>query len=115
MLSIPSARYTAAFGAAERLTIRIGNGPDKGKMLLAADADGAFKPTFLKSTVILRLPELDFAPQFKAEAADPETRKSADGALIVTLPDWAWDPERQKAIVMARQQVARERAVEAVR
>lgn len=112
VLSIPSTRWTLAFGQAERLTVRIGSGADEGRMALIPDPDGAFKPTFLKHAVILRLPELDFAPQFKAEAADPETKKTPEGALIVTLPEWAWNAERQKGILKARQQVERERAGE---
>lgn len=111
VLSIPSARFTAAFGAADRLTIKIGKGADEGKMLIAADPAGAFKPTFFKSAVIIRFPELDFAPGFDAVAEEPETHKTPDG-LIVTLPEWAWSAERQKAIRKAREQVSRERAAE---
>lgn len=112
VLSIPSTRYTLAFGQADRLTVKIGSGSDEGRMALIPDPQGAFKPTFLKHAVILRLPELDFTPQFKAEAADPETKKSTDGGLIVTLPEWAWKAERQKAILKAREHVERERAAE---
>lgn len=106
---MPSARFTAAFGDAGKLTVKIGKGPDEGKMLLVADPQGAFKPTFFKTAVIIRLPGLDFAPAFEATAEDPETKKTADG-LVITLPEWAWNKERQKAIALARDQVARERA-----
>ncbi|WP_411033817.1 hypothetical protein [Shinella sp. BYT-45] len=114
VLSMPSARYTAAFGDAARLTVKIGKGSDAGKLLLVADAEGAFKPTFLKTAVIVRFPELDFAPDFAAVAEDPETRRTADG-LVITLPEWAWNEERQKAIRKAREQVARERGAGAGR
>lgn len=110
VLSMPSVRYSAAFGDAGLLTIKIGKGPDEGKMPLAADPAGAFKPSFFKTAVIIRLPTLDFAPPFENVAEEPETRKTADG-LVVTLPEWAWNAERQKAIAKAREQVARERAV----
>lgn len=109
VISMPSAQYTGAFGASERLTIKIGKGVDDGKMLLVADPEGAFRPTFLKFAVIVRLPELDFAPQFAAETENPETQKATDG-LVIMLPEWAWNAERQKAISKAREQVARERS-----
>lgn len=72
---------------------------------------GHFKPTFFKSHVLLRLPELECAPEFKMAAIDPEHRQTKDGMLII-LPEWAWNKERQKAIKLARDKVARERQAE---
>lgn len=114
VISMPSARYTAAFGDAGTLTVKIGKGVDEGKMLLVADPAGAFKPVFFKTAVIIRMPDLEFAPSFAANAEDPETKKTADG-LVISLPEWAWNKERQKAIALARDRVARERASEANR
>ncbi|TCN30312.1 hypothetical protein [Sinorhizobium americanum] len=79
LMSIPSAIYTQHFGAAERLTIQLGDGADAGTMLLQPDEGGLFKPTFLKHATIIRFPELDWPPQFKMEAADPEFRKANGG------------------------------------
>ncbi|ASY68871.1 hypothetical protein [Sinorhizobium fredii] len=112
-LSMPSALYTLHFGAAARLNIEIGNGTDEGKLLLLPGSEGDFKPTFMRQTVIIRLPELDWPPQFKMEADDPEYRKAdAVGGMLLTLPEWAWNKERQTSILKARQQVARERAAQ---
>lgn len=113
MMSIPSAIYTQHFGKAERLMIHLGEGADQGKMLIEPAEKGLFKPTFLKHAVILRFPDLDWPPQFKIDAADPEYRKAApEGGMLLTLPEWAWNKERQTSILKARQQVARERAAQ---
>ena len=55
---------------------------------------------------------MEWSPDFKMEPIDPEHRQTKDG-LVITLPEWAWSRERQKAIKAARDQVARERQIEA--
>lgn len=114
MISMPHSLWTLNFGDAERCDLKIGQGQDEGKMLITAPSDGGghFKPTFFKSNILLRLPPMDWSPDFKMKPIDPEHRQTKDG-LVISLPEWAWSKERQKAIRAARDQVARERQIEA--
>lgn len=108
LISMPHPIYAAALGDAEMVDLHWGHGTDSGKLKITRTAGGGhFKPTFLKHTVLIRLPPSDAAPDFKMEPVDPEHRQVPDG-LVIELPEWAWNKERQKAIKLARQQVARE-------
>jgi len=119
MLSLPHPLWTVNFGQAERCDVQIGQGTDAGKLLVSRPLDsngsgggGHFKPTFFKTNILLRLPAMDWAPDFKMAAIEAEHRQTRDG-LLITLPDWAWNKERQRAIKSARDQVSRERQLEA--
>lgn len=110
-ISMPSAQYTSHFGAAEKLTIQLGTGVDEGKMQILADGAGAFKPTMMRNTAIIRFGALDFVPQFQMVTEKPEIRRAPghQGGIIIDLPEWVWSKERQDAIAKARAHVARER------
>lgn len=110
-ISIPSALSTILFKDAERFDLLIGEGSDKGKLMLKPNADGHFKPTFMKHTVIFRLPETAWTPQIAMSTDDPKRREAEGGGIVIDLPDWV-DEERWKSIQKARQQVARERGAE---
>lgn len=109
-ISMPSAQFTQYFGAGAKLTVQIGSGPDEGKMQIIADEGGAFKPQMMKRAVILRFGVLDFVPQFAMVSEKPELRRIANGrGIVIDLPEWVWNKDRQTAIAKARAQVAAER------
>jgi hypothetical protein len=107
-ISIPSVLFTLLFKQAERFDLLLGENGDKGKMMLRPTDSGHFKPTFMKHTVIFRLPETAWTPQIALAAEDPKRREAEGGAIVIDLPDWM-EEERWKAIQKARQQVSRER------
>lgn len=111
MISIPHPIFTGCFGAAEKVDLHWGSGADEGKLLInAPEGGGHFKPPFLKHTVLIRMPPTEYTPDFKMAAFDPEHRQTPAG-LVIDLPEWAWNKERQKAIRAARAQVSKERAL----
>ena len=110
-ISIPSAEFHLSFGEARTFSILLGDGHDAGKMMIQPDKDGAFKPTILKSCALFRLPPLDTTPQIKFEGENPE-RRIKDGAMIVELPSWAWEPGRWQAIRDAREIARKQDAAE---
>lgn len=112
LLSLPHALWTVNFGQADSCDIQIGEGTDAGKLLISApDRGGHFKPTFFKTNILIRLPRLDWMPDFKEKPFDPEHRQIKDG-LLITLPEWAWNKDRQKAMRLARAQVEKEQRLE---
>ncbi|KEC73176.1 hypothetical protein RLPCCGM1_c1292 [Rhizobium leguminosarum bv. phaseoli CCGM1] len=113
-ISIPSALFTLLFRTFEQFDLMIGEGSDKGKMMIKPSHTGHFKPTFMKHAVIFRLPEMAGTPQIALTAEDPKRREVEGGAIVIDLPDWM-DEERWKAILRARQQVSRERETEKLR
>lgn len=78
-ISIPSALFTLLFKDAEQFDLLIGDGGDKGKMMLKPNESGHFKPTFMKHTVIFRLPETDWTPKIALAAEDPKRREAPGG------------------------------------
>ncbi|MDI7864325.1 hypothetical protein MRS76_20510 [Rhizobiaceae bacterium n13] len=102
VISMPSAEYTMHFGAAEKFDLLLGDGADIGKLMIRANSEGGFKPTMLKHCAVFRLPETDGAPQGEFKTEDPDRARAAEGTLVVTLPEWAWNPERWKAVLAAR-------------
>jgi hypothetical protein len=78
-ISIPSALFTLMFKQADKFDLLLGEGVDKGKMMLKPDASGHFKPTFMKHTVIFRLPETAWTPQIALAAEDPKRREVEGG------------------------------------
>jgi hypothetical protein len=111
-VSMPHLMFDTNFPKADKVDLLWGTGTDAGKLLITAPAGGGhFKPTFLKHCVLLRLPPREDTPDFKMAPIDPEHRQTPDG-LVVMLPEWAWNKERQTAIRKAKEQVARERAAE---
>lgn len=114
-LSMPHAMFVTWFGDVEKINIHEGEGADIGKLLMAGDNEsGHFKPTFMKHTVIIRLPIRPWAPELAMAGQEVEYRQTKDG-LLVTLPEWAWNKERQTAIKLARQQVQKETKIGAAR
>ncbi|OWV67916.1 hypothetical protein ATY76_13390 [Rhizobium sp. R339] len=107
-ISIPAALFTLLFKNAERFDLLMGDNGDKGKLMMKPNESGHFKPTFMKHTVIFRLPETDWTPQIALAFEDPKRREVQGGAIVIDLPDWM-EEERWKAIQKARQQVSRER------
>ncbi|MBY5849646.1 hypothetical protein [Rhizobium leguminosarum] len=107
-ISIPSALFTLLFKQAEQFDLLIGENGDKGKLMLKPTTSGHFKPTFMKHTVIFRLPETAWTPQIALACEDPKRREAEGGAIVIDLPEWM-EEERWKAIQKARQQVSRER------
>lgn len=107
-ISIPSALFTLLFKQAERFDLLLGENGDKGKMMIKPTDAGHFKPTFMKHTVIFRLPETNWTPQIALSFEEPKRREVEGGAIIIELPDWM-DEERWKSIQRARHQVSRER------
>ena len=108
-LTIPSTDYTRAFGAAERLAVYLGDGPDAGKLMLepTTEAEG-FKPAALRNCFVLVLPETDTTPQIPLTFENPERRINDGKSMVVDLPEWAhikgrWQ-EIQKARSIAAQQ-----------
>lgn len=113
MVSIPSAVWGVVFGADEKCNVMVGAGADEGKLLIAKVGDtGHFKPTFFRSHVLVRLPRLDWMPDFPMKSIECENRQRPEG-LVITMPEWAWSRERQTAIKKAKQQVAREQEAQA--
>lgn len=78
-ISIPSALFTILFKAAEKFDLLIGEGTDKGKLMLKPNVDGHFKPTFMKHSVIFRLPETPWTPQLAMSSEDPKRREAEGG------------------------------------
>ncbi|MBB4520510.1 UNVERIFIED_ORG: hypothetical protein M2435_001290 [Rhizobium sophorae] len=107
-INIPSPLFTILFKTAERFDLLIGEGSDKGKLMLKPNVDGHFKPTFMKHSVLFRLPETPWTPQLAMSSDDPKRREVEGGGIVIDLPDWV-DEDRWKAIQKARLQVARER------
>ncbi|WP_420406934.1 hypothetical protein [Hoeflea sp.] len=110
MLSIPVTLMAKArwFEIPERLIVGIGNGRDEGKLQIIGEANPGtgIKPTVMKHTVIFRLPPLEWMPQFEKQQADLAAEYS-EGGIVISLPEWAWSKDRQKAIeTVARQQAA---------
>lgn len=113
-ISIPAALFTLLFKQAERFDLLVGENGDKGKLMLKPSDAGHFKPTFMKHTVIFRLPETAWTPQIALAAEDPKRREVEGGAIVIDLPDWM-EEERWKAIQKARLQVTRERETSSLR
>lgn len=107
-ISIPSALFTLLFKQAEKFDLLMGEGSDKGKMMIKPNEAGHFKPVFMKHTVIFRLPEMAGTPQITLVSDDPKRREVEGGAIVIELPEWM-DEERWKSIQKARLQVSRER------
>ncbi|AID18393.1 hypothetical protein PPF1_80 [Rhizobium phage vB_RleM_PPF1] len=78
-ISIPSALFTLLFKQAERFDLLVGDNGDKGKLMLKPSDVGHFKPTFMKHTVIFRLPETAWTPQIALAAEDPKRREVEGG------------------------------------
>lgn len=110
-ICIPSAEFHLAFGDAERFDVLLGTDEDAGKMLLRPSEGGAFKPRFLKSAAVIRLPVMDNTPQIAFRGEDP-VRKVQDGQMIIELPAWAWEPGRWQQIRDARHIAGRQEAAE---
>ncbi|RAX42427.1 hypothetical protein [Rhizobium tropici] len=108
-ISMPAAMFHLQYGDHESFDILIGEGPDKGKLLIRPAENGHFKPTRLKYTCVFRLPVTEWTPQIALSTDNPERRQTAEGALLVTLPDWV---ANWKDIQKAREQVSRERQLE---
>jgi hypothetical protein len=111
-ISIPSTMFTLLFKDAEKFDLLLGDGSDKGKLLIKPTTDGHFKPTFMKHAVLLRLPETEWTPQIDLSYDDPERREVQGGGLVVILPNWLAEEGKWKEIANARAQVAREREVQ---
>jgi hypothetical protein len=115
-ISMPSAQFTNYFGTAEKLTVQIGTGADQGKMQILCDGNGAFKPRLMKHAALIRFGVLDFVPQLQMLTEKPEVRRvtvDAASGIVIDLPEWVWNKDRQEAIAKARGQVARERKSDA--
>lgn len=109
MLSVPGTCMAKAkwFDPPAALLVEIGDGTDAGKLrLIEEDKDQkgqGIKVTVMKHTCLLRLPVQDWMPQM---AFDPHKVEAAysDRQMILTLPQWAWNKDRQRAIEVARKQ-----------
>lgn len=110
-VTVPSVEFAKRFGTAATFNLLLGHGADEGKLMIQPAEGGAFKPAALRNCFVFRLPASDTWPSGAFVADDPE-RVTRDGALIVTLPEWAWNKERQKAIALARAHVAAGRKAE---
>ncbi len=108
-ISMPATMFHLQFGDVDRFDILIGEGSDKGKLLISPAAEGHFKPTRLKHTCVFRLPVTDWTPQIALSTDNPERRQQPGGGLLVVLPDWV---ANWKDIQKAREQVVRERQLE---
>ena len=89
-ISIPSALFTLLFKDAEQFDLLIGDGGDKGKMMLKPNESGHFKPTFMKHTVIFRLPETDWTPKIALAAEDPKRREAPGGGRSSSICPTGW-------------------------
>ncbi|MCM2472130.1 hypothetical protein HGO38_01395 [Rhizobium sp. CG5] len=110
-ITIPSAEFGVAFGAAEQFDILRGTGDDAGKLMIRPNEAGLFKATGLKHCVIFRLPADDTTPQIEFKGEDPG-RKVVDGCMLIELPAWAWEPGRWQQIRDARNTAQRQDAAE---
>lgn len=113
----------SVFGEVKFADPLLGEGPDEGKLLLVPSSGAGVKLARMKWCVRLLLASPTFPEaKFDAVAAEHEIVDWADSetgkALLVHLPEWAWKPERAKAIADTRAQIeaeqADEKAVEAL-
>ncbi|QSY98614.1 hypothetical protein J2J97_32435 (plasmid) [Rhizobium bangladeshense] len=105
-INIPTTIYTISLKDANKLDICLGEGEDKGKMLLIPNPEGHFEPKRLKHTVSFRLPaNEEITPDFDIRLDDVERRDHPEG-LVLHLPVWA-DKERYEAIKRERANAAR--------
>lgn len=109
-ISMPHSMYQGALGKGEKINIAWGEGASAGKLQISSSDAGHFKPSFLKHCVMIMLPPLDVAPDFKMEPGEVEHRQTPQG-MVIDMPEWAWNAERQTAIRLARNQVAKEREI----
>jgi hypothetical protein len=106
-VSIPTPIYAIAFKDAQKVNIALGEGADKGKLLITPNEAGHFEPKRLMHTVIFRLPaNADITPDFEMKEDDVDRRDWEGGGLVLTLPVWA-DKERYEHIKKARAEAAR--------
>ena len=63
---------------------------------------GAFKAAMRKTSFCFFLPKSELTPEIEFSCDDPK-RWTVDGAMIVELPTWAWEPGRWQAIRDARE------------
>lgn len=108
-LSMPSAVFGMLFSDRQTFDLLIGDGNDKGKLMIKPNATGTFKVKMMKYTAIFALPATEWTPQAEFATDDLERRELQDGSIVVTLPDWV---DTWKDILAARKQVARERELE---
>jgi hypothetical protein len=109
MLSIPTTGMAKAkwFTPPEKLVVMIGTGDDAGKLMLLeesnATAGHGIKVTVMKHTCLLRLPRQDWMPEIDFKPGEMAALYG-DKEIRLTLPEWAWNKDRQKAIDLARRQ-----------
>ncbi|NTF87520.1 hypothetical protein G6L46_10325 [Agrobacterium rhizogenes] len=108
-ISMPSAQFVVLFGDAARFDILIGDGQDKGKIMLKPNPTGHFKPTMMKHTAIFLIADIPDVPEINLTYDDPERREVPGGGLMITLPSWM---ETWRDVAKARGQVIRERELE---
>lgn len=110
MLSIPSVCMIKAkwFNPPTTLLALIGDGSDAGKLLLKEEDKGqegkGIKVTVMKHTCLMRLPIQDWMPQLEFEPAAVDPVVYGEKQIVLTLPEWAWNKDRQKAIEIVRKQ-----------
>ena len=106
-ISVPNTCMGKAkwFNAPERLMVLIGDGPDEGKLLIREEQgeEKGIKVGHLKHTCMFRLPVQDWMPQMDIEPHEVKAVYS-DKQIILALPEWAWNKDRQRAIDVARRQ-----------
>lgn len=110
LLSIPTVLMAKAkwFDPPSHLVVMIGDGPDAGKLQLVAETEETkgqgIKVAMMRRTCMLRLPVQEWMPQL---AFDPEAIDEvaySEGRMVLALPEWAWNKDRQRAIGIARRQ-----------
>lgn len=105
-VTIPMPMVEELFGAeASRVEALLGRGEDAGRLLIVPVLDGEFKLARLQHGCLTVLsgkwPEAAFGPT--EVSSQVVNHPSATGkALLLTLPEWAIDPDRAHAIVAAR-------------
>ncbi|MBT56210.1 MAG: hypothetical protein CMF72_22765 [Mameliella sp.] len=107
LLSIPTTCLIKAkwFDPPQALVAMFGDGEDQGKLRLLAETEATtgkgIKLAMMKRTAMIRLPRQDWMPEMDLSAEDIEAAY-AEGQIDLTLPEWAWSKERQRAIELAR-------------
>ncbi len=79
----------------ERVNAFWGEEDHIGQLLVRADKDGAFKPTWFKGSVVIRLPDRPGLPEEPVKKARCSHTLTDEG-LVVALPDWAWKHKERR-------------------